>query len=859
MYGSSGHGRSNGTSSSQTGNISRLRSLVNSIESEERLMQSRYRLKVSQLEESEERVNDLEHQNSILEETLEEKADDYTRLKRESEDFKTKMNRELIGLRFELAKVQEELRKREIRDRLEKECANGVVDFSLESLKLSSQDDLITESRFFDMVKSGSCVSVKRVLNPSVSLNQREDRLHEIMGQALLELCGSKDSSTDIAQMLLDYGADVNCVKPVDQGGRSVLHMAAARGEKAIMNMILKNKSINLDARDARGHTALHLATRLRKIDAARLLLQHGADVTLKTPEGESAEDLANDSSNKQWFSLSFSKVTMKQVFQDPKTRFLNSSFLALRHYKADRLDLAFDQYTSAVEFLEKNPLITDSINASRVYYNRGKIALKLGEVFVALQSSDNALALQDSYASALELRAECNLLLFDFERAANDYKLLQDISKSDSRSCYMNMVEARRFRDASHHSVLRVKHGASSAVVKRAFKVESMRWHPDKHNMSKDDAYRAGLHFRRVNEARERLLESRAYSYSDSEDETDPGPFPWSKEPEPFLHKKHSYIEQQKQREAQAAEEKRLQEEEITRKEALAAKVKQEQEMEQEEEEEKTGAGATENGGTAEGEDAKEREHQSDLPETVSPAPADDSDVEDEDSLGDLGDEDWKTVDGKMRDLLSDLSKRYDIKLDNLDESSDQDDDRESHSVDDSESDNSDSEDYSESDEEFRDQVLEALYSVARSKKEAQGSPISPDLTYADIKRQLHEIEKQSSLYSSLYSANEAEMESDAYTSSLRDVMLEESETERVEDSEDGRLGTEQEADGSENEASSDTRTEHDDLRSSKESVEGGDCEPKFRANVPPADQTKKSPRGGRRQKNRRRRGKNR
>ena len=67
----------------------------------------------------------------------------------------------------------------------------------------------------------------------------------------------------------------------------TALHLSSAKGHVAVVSeLILARADVN--ARRSGGFTPLHLAT---SVDVARLLLQHGADMDLKSNEGHTASE----------------------------------------------------------------------------------------------------------------------------------------------------------------------------------------------------------------------------------------------------------------------------------------------------------------------------------------------------------------------------------------------------------------------------------------------------------------------------------------------------------------------------------------------------------------------------------------
>jgi len=89
-----------------------------------------------------------------------------------------------------------------------------------------------------------------------------------------------------LARDLLARGAHVN------RDGWTPLHYAAT-GESTEMVVLLLDKGAVVDARSPNGTTALMMAARYGAIDSADLLVQRGADRSLKNQRGLTAADFA--------------------------------------------------------------------------------------------------------------------------------------------------------------------------------------------------------------------------------------------------------------------------------------------------------------------------------------------------------------------------------------------------------------------------------------------------------------------------------------------------------------------------------------------------------------------------------------
>ncbi|WP_211474042.1 ankyrin repeat domain-containing protein [Collimonas humicola] len=103
----------------------------------------------------------------------------------------------------------------------------------------------------------------------------------------------------DTALMIAAYKGDVATVKALldkeaepNNTGWTALHYAAAIGNDEIVQMLL-DASAYIDAGSPNNTTPIMMAARAGKIQTVKLLLDSGADVTLKNDVGMNAIDLA--------------------------------------------------------------------------------------------------------------------------------------------------------------------------------------------------------------------------------------------------------------------------------------------------------------------------------------------------------------------------------------------------------------------------------------------------------------------------------------------------------------------------------------------------------------------------------------
>ena len=109
----------------------------------------------------------------------------------------------------------------------------------------------------------------------------------------LYQQCQVSDLSTIPSHQLRLYMISKNA------SGQTALHMAAANGHAHVLQLItphLSPSEVNLGNAD--GSTALHWASLNGHLPCVEILLEHGADATLKNASGRSALTLAEQQSH---------------------------------------------------------------------------------------------------------------------------------------------------------------------------------------------------------------------------------------------------------------------------------------------------------------------------------------------------------------------------------------------------------------------------------------------------------------------------------------------------------------------------------------------------------------------------------
>ena len=95
--------------------------------------------------------------------------------------------------------------------------------------------------------------------------------------------------------------------------GETPLHLAIKNPSKDALQVILRNRAVNINAQNNNGETPLHLAIRSADKKIIELLLKKNADITIKDKNGDDARSLAK-------------KMKLKIKFPDQKNTTNNRS-----------------------------------------------------------------------------------------------------------------------------------------------------------------------------------------------------------------------------------------------------------------------------------------------------------------------------------------------------------------------------------------------------------------------------------------------------------------------------------------------------------------------------------------------------
>jgi ankyrin repeat protein len=160
-------------------------------------------------------------------------------------------------------------------------------------------DYLVTEKGVNQSIKShqagttvlhlaswGGCIDVVQFLCEKLVVN-----INEVSNDGFTALhYACWGDMIEIARYLVKFGCN-RAMK--SKNGYTAFHLAARCANLSIVEYFLDEELVNLDAVDDDGCTALHHACYEGHIDLVRLLIKHGADITLKDKTNRTAMDLS--------------------------------------------------------------------------------------------------------------------------------------------------------------------------------------------------------------------------------------------------------------------------------------------------------------------------------------------------------------------------------------------------------------------------------------------------------------------------------------------------------------------------------------------------------------------------------------
>lgn len=182
----------------------------------------------------------------------------------------------------------------------------------------------------------------------------------------------------------------------------------------------------------------------------------------------------------------------------------------------------AYDIYSEA--------LTIDPINKStnaKLHYNRALVASKLNKTEEAIDDCSQAIEKDHTYLKAYIKRAKCYMESEKYEEAVRDYEKVckMDRSREYRRMLEEAKMELKKSKRKNYYKILGVSKGATEDEIKKAYKKEALKHHPDRHSGASDEAKKAEeLLFKEVNEAYSILSDPKKRARYDSGQDLEDG-----------------------------------------------------------------------------------------------------------------------------------------------------------------------------------------------------------------------------------------------------------------------------------------------------------------------------------------------
>ncbi|MFT5317575.1 MAG: ankyrin repeat protein [Chlamydiales bacterium] len=223
------------------------------------------------------------------------------------------------------------------------------------------------EVKVLEVQFSDECMGDLTAYNAKIICNvkEKEKTLEKISLKSIHNQYGDLDCSMPKAaykgnmervKTLLDQGEEVN---QKEQKGYTSLHLASLRGKTKIVELLLdRGADINLEAED--GKTALHLASLLGKTSTANVLIEHSANLEAREIAGATPLLEAAFGGHEKMIDLLLSKGAILEAKSDKARTALHTAALAGR-LDAIKILLKWSADKEALDYLNLTPVMTAS------------------------------------------------------------------------------------------------------------------------------------------------------------------------------------------------------------------------------------------------------------------------------------------------------------------------------------------------------------------------------------------------------------------------------------------------------------------------------------------------------------------
>lgn len=169
----------------------------------------------------------------------------------------------------------------------------------------------------------------------------------------------------------------------------------------------------------------------------------------------------------------------------------------------------ALEAYTAALSVDSD----LDVLNA-KLYCNRAGSYSALRQWQEALTDCNQAIILDDKYSRAYMRRAKCHTALENHQDAVYDWGKAKELDP-DNKDILTGLRDAQRAlkkaQRKDYYKILDISQNASDSDIKRAYRLQALKWHPDKHNETPETYAAAEIKFKDITEANTILSDPKA------------------------------------------------------------------------------------------------------------------------------------------------------------------------------------------------------------------------------------------------------------------------------------------------------------------------------------------------------------
>jgi len=168
--------------------------------------------------------------------------------------------------------------------------------------------------------------------------------------------------------------------------------------------------------------------------------------------------------------------------------------------FKTGNHEAALKSYTDSIEIDPNNKTI-----CSMLYYNRASVYMKMKKFKEALVDCNKAIELNESYAKAYVKRADIRVEMEEFEEAMKDLKQAKQIEPHyQGLNQKLQETELARKKAArkDYYKILELSKDCGEDEIKKAYKKNALKWHPDKNRESEEQTKQAEAKFKDISEA---------------------------------------------------------------------------------------------------------------------------------------------------------------------------------------------------------------------------------------------------------------------------------------------------------------------------------------------------------------------